>query len=194
MPSVLSAQPFINYLNQYVEVSSIEKKRILDIIHFASYGKNELVLKEGEVCSKMTFVLEGLACVYYEDENEKKKVMSFRSKNEMLVNYESFISRSESDTCIIALEPTEVMWASHSDFFNFLQTFPKYEAVMREILGKYLIGQMEKEKLQRIESAKERYEIFCRNNPELIKRAPLTYIASYLGMALETLSRIRGNK
>ena len=54
--------------------------------------------------------------------------------------------------------------------------------------------QIEQMKLLRISSSRERYEMLCTLRPEVIKRVPLKYIASYLGIALETLSRIRAGK
>ena len=95
---------------------------------------------------------------------------------------------------VITMESTYAAWTSHEEFFGFMKEFPKYEIPVRTLLGEFLKVEVEHAKLLRISSAKERYEALFKLRPEVIKRVPQIYIASYLGMSPETLSRVRAGK
>ena len=186
--------PFLEFVTNFAEVSNAERDGMLDIINFSSHDRNEVLIKEGEVCERMAFILEGAVCIYHSDNQGNMRPFHFRFENEPLGDYESFEGQTPAGFNAIALEPTTVIWANHKDFFDFMSSFPKYEGVMTKALSKELATKNEHFKLIGLESAKERYEALCKKRPDIIKRVPLKYIASYLGMAMETLSRIRAGK
>jgi len=105
-----------------------------------------------------------------------------------------FLSNTPSYERIEAIENTEVE-AIHKDDLELLyKTFPETERVGRVILEQYYMRLEERVVYIQFKSAKERYEHFFTKRTELIKRAPLGCIASYLGITQETLSRIRAEK
>jgi CRP-like cAMP-binding protein len=115
-------------------------------------------------------------------------------ENQPLIAFDSFASQTPAGTTAVALEPTEVVGTTHPEFFGFIEAHPRYETAVRSILGQYLLLESDHSKLLRINPARSRWEALCKAQPELVTRVPLKYLASYIGITLETLSRIRAGK
>lgn len=168
--------------------------RILEIIRFSSLAKNEVILRQGEIPRTLSFILKGAVRIYYLDDKGSEQTVNFIFENEPMVAFDNFANQTPASTAAVALEGTDVIWVSHQDFFGFLEMYPKYETVVRTVMGQYIVLESEHSKLLRMNPARDRYEALCKTRPELVQRVPLKYIASYLGMTLETLSRIRAGK
>jgi CRP-like cAMP-binding protein len=187
-------QPVVDFISAYTSISKAEMDDIKSIMHAASVKKNEILHRQGSIPKRVAFIVKGAIRSYYIDENGMEHTTAFKFENQPIVHFESFTQQTPVPLNAIALEPTELIWTSHEEFFGFLEKYPKYEKVLRNILGSSLTLQNEQMKLLRISSARERYESLCEMRPEVIQRVPLKYIASYLHMALETLSRVRAAK
>jgi len=153
------------------------------------FSKNELILREGEVC-RHTFVLEE-GCMrkfYLKDGIEITSEFIF--PDEMAVSFNSFLRQKPSREFIQALESCKVRMIPFS-LFEFMRTHPEIRETDFEILVSY--SSWLEQRLYNIQfhTAKERYLNLLDSQPELVQKIPLTYIASYLGITLETLSRIR---
>lgn len=167
---------------------------MMKAVHFSSHDKNDVLIQQGKVSGRIAFITKGSARAYYSDEHGAEHTIGFIFENEPVVAVESFTRLTPSGTSAAALEPTDLLWTSHTEFFDFLKIFPKYETALRIVVSEHLAMEGEQSKLLRIASSRERYNALCRMRPEVIRRVPLKYIASYLGMALETLSRVRAGK
>ncbi len=190
----LQAQPVIDFISNYTDIHAKERSAMIKAVKFSSHDKNDVLIQQGKVSGRIAFITKGSIRSYYSDEHDAVHTIGFAFENEPLVAAESFTRQTPSGTSAAALEPTDLLWTSHAEFFDFLKSFPKYETALRIFLSEHLAMEGEQSKLLRIASSRERYNAFCKMRPEVIKRVPLKYIASYLGMALETLSRIRAGK
>lgn len=193
-PHLLFMQSILDFFSEYTRITEEEENAMVKTIQYSTHDKNEMLLRQGEIPKRIALIMKGGVRIYYLDENGTEHTTNFIFENHPLAAFESFTQQTPSALNAVTLEPTELIWASHADFFNFLETFPKYEKVLRNILSKYMSLLGEQSKLLRISSSRERYEALCRMRPEVIQRVPLKHIASYLGMALETLSRVRAGK
>jgi CRP-like cAMP-binding protein len=187
-------QQVIDFVSAFTKVSKKEVAAISGIIHLSQHEKNEVLIEQGSIPKRLAFIIQGAVRTYYIDSSGNENTIAFRFENEPLVPFESFIQQTPTVINAVTLEPTVLIWTSHSEFTAFLESFPKYEKVLREIISKSLFMQSEQMRLLRITSSRERYEMLCKLRPEVIQRVPLKHIASYLGMALETLSRVRAGK
>ena len=187
-------QAFIDFLSAYVKIDEPEIQMIAERIHHNSYAKGEVILRQGDIPRSLAFVIKGAVRVYYTDEQGNEQTVNFIFENQALVAFDSFASQTPSGIAAAALEATELIWTSHTEFFGFLELHPKYEAAVRGIMGQYLVLNSAHTKLLRINPARDRYEALCKARPDLVTRVPLKYIASYIGMTLETLSRVRAGK
>jgi CRP-like cAMP-binding protein len=153
-----------------------------------------VILKQGSIPRSLAFLTKGAVRVYYTDDSGEEQTVNFIFENQPLVAFDSFASQTPAGVSGMALEPTELIWTSHSEFFSFLEQHPRFETAVRTVMGHYMVLNTEHTKLLRINPARDRYEALMRQRPELITRVPLKYIASYMGMTLETLSRVRAGK
>jgi CRP-like cAMP-binding protein len=187
-------QQVIDFISGYIKMSEDELRFIADNLQFTSFEKGEILLKQGEILNKISFIVKGAVRGYFTDENGTEHTLGFALENQPLVAFDSFTQQTPIGFTSVALENTDTIWISQSAFYNFLETYPRYEKVLRTIISQYMTIEGDKTKLLRIISAKERYKALLETHPELVKRVPLKYIASYLGITIETLSRIRAKK
>ena len=185
----------VGYISNYiVDVTEAERKSMLKLLRFSPFNKGEFIFKQGEVPKKVCFLIKGAVRFYYVTEEGKDHTTNFGFENEPVLPYGSFVEQVPSGIAITALEPAELVWASSQDFNLFMEEHPRFQIGIAKLLGEYLFKGSEQLSLLRISSSRERYEKLCELQPEIISRFPLTHIASYLDMALETLSRIRAGK
>lgn len=176
------------------DMSEEERKDILSRIQFETYQKGELIYSQGQIPRKVCFLINGAVRFFYLTKDGKEHTTNFGFKNEPVVPYGSFVEQSPSGISIAALNSVQVAWASLEDFNRVLNEHPRFQAGIAKLLGEYLIKGNQQLSLLRIGSARERYDKLCDLQPEVVRQVPLTYIASYLDMALGTLSRVRAGK
>ena len=187
-------QPVIDFISNHTNITEEELNAMTEMLHFSSHEKNEILQRQGEISKRAAFIVKGAVRSFYMDEKGIEHTIGFAFENQPLVAFDSFTQQTPAGVSAVILEPTDLVWTSHSEFFDFLEAFPKYESVLRNILSQSMSLEGEQRKLLRIRSSKERYEALCKMSPEIIQRVPQKYIASYLDMALETLSRVRAGK
>ena len=180
------------FLAKYIPVSDEEFSDMAKIIKFTSHDKNEFLHRSGDIFDRFLFILDGAVRSYYIDKNQVEHTVFFGFENEPVLDINSFLNQTPTATFSVTLEPTVLVNIHHTDFFGFLAKYPRYEAVLRNVITEYMILEGEHSSLLRISSARERYKVFVKKRGHLLNRVPLKYIASYLGMAIETLSRARG--
>ena len=183
------------YISTYIDnVTEEEQKALQGLLRVTSYHKGDLIFKQGEIPNIVCFLITGAVRFFYVTENGKDHTTNFGFENEPVVPYGSFVEQVPSGISIIALEPVELAWSSREDFNSFMAKHPRFQAGIAKLLGEYLFKGGQQLNLLRIGSSRERYEKLRTMQPEVINRVPLTHIASYLDMALETLSRVRAGK
>lgn len=187
-------QQFLNFVSAYIHPTQDELEFILRSTKVKLYKKNAYLIKQGEVSKRMMFILKGVAKASYTDNNGIEHISEFIFENQPVIYMEAFTKNTPSGVNVVSLEDTEVLVASRDHFFEFLQKFPRFEGVLRDMLVEYMSLDLEHTRILRINSSKERYETLLKYRPDIIQRVPLKHIASYLNMALETLSRVRAGK
>lgn len=187
-------QQVIDFISGFTHISDEEMGAINSMLNFSSLPKNEILLKQGAISKRIAFLLKGLVRAYFRDKDGKEHTVSFSFENTPMAELESFSRQAPSSLEVITLEPVELIWIGHQEFFDFLEAYPKYEPVLRSVMSHYVKLDSEQWRLLRISSASERYKALCAMRPDIIQRVPAKYIASYLEMAVETLSRIRAEK
>ncbi len=158
-----------------------------------SFKKGETVLKEGKICNYLYYINKGMMTGHYHLQDQEV-CNWFALENDFATSYYSFITRQPSYEIITCIENTSVQAISHSKLNELYRMFPETERAGRLILEDYYSRLEERLISIQFKSAKERYHSLLKNRPEIIQRAPLGRIASYLGMKQETLSRIRADK
>lgn len=152
--------------------------------------KYELLHVSGTICPYVYFVVKGILRGYIVD-NKKKITTWITSENQLISSIRGFLLQLPTPENIEALEDCVLIGLRHADLEYAYQHFPEFNVVGRKISEYYYTFAEDRAFICRLSRATDRYNYFMINNNHLVNRIPLTYIASYLGISLETLSRIR---
>ncbi len=154
------------------------------------YQKGETILPEGEVCRSLYFVDKGMVRQYYY-KNSKDVTEHFSFEGRIVFCIESFLTQTPSHIIIEALENSTLYMIPYDKLNELMRTNSEMEMLYRKILEHVAISSQQHADSQRFENASERYERLLREKPEIVLRAPMVHIASFLQMTPETLSRVR---
>ena len=154
------------------------------------FNKGELILKEGEVCRNIYWVARGLIRQFYY-KNGKELTEYMAAEGTVCMSIESLFKEEPTRQQIQAIEPTILYALPKQALEREAVRNVNIQMLYRKILEESLIISQVHADMVRFESAQERYTKLVKRSPQLVLRAPLVYIASYLQMTPETLSRVR---
>ena len=158
-----------------------------------TYKKNEYLLKEGDICGKICFIIKGLTRCFYN--NGISEVCSwFMKEGDMIISVESFFQQKPGSESIQAIEDCEVVYIRYEELQFMYKNFPEMNYIGRVLTEKYYTLSEQRLYSLRMHRSGQRYQYLLKNFPELVQRVPIKYIASYLGVAKETLSRSRSKR
>ena len=182
--------PLFNFMSSIKPISDELKDVLEQKLEIIEVPKKTLLLKEGQICNHIHVVVKGLLRMYYIKDGEEI-CSRFMNESLMAMSVKSFYSRLPGYEYIETLEPC-ILARIHKDDLEYVyRTYDEFNYIARAITEQYFIRSEERLFQLRKQSAEERYLYFMDKYPELLQRVPLMYIASYLGLTLETLSRIR---
>lgn len=177
---------------KYSTMTHDELDVLEDLLVPVKYGKGERILSEGEVCTGISYIEKGLVRQYY-IKNGKEVTEHLGVDHSIFMCIESLFKEEPSHLQVEALEPTLVYILPKAKLEAAAMRNVNIQMLYRKILEESLIQSQMHADLMRFETAPNKYKRLCEMNPQVVLRAPLTYIANYLQMTPETLSRIRSN-
>jgi len=163
---------------------------LLDNLELTNLKKNTLLLREGQVCNKIYFIIEGLVRSYY-ILDDTEITGWFMKEGDLIISVKSFYTQTPSEEYMQAIEDCTLYSLSHEKLFEAYKLYTEFNYIGRVLTEKYYIKSEERLFALRKQKGKKRFEIFRETQPELIQRVPSKYIASYLGLNVETLSRVK---
>lgn len=181
---------FVNHIHPvHAEATSyINRHSYLQHVEKGTY-----LLREGEICKHLYFICKG-AIRGYTKEGTKEVTTWITAENEMVTSIRGLSMQHPSLENIQAIEPCDLIVA-HYDALQYLyKQHIEVNIVGRKLLEQYYSDAEERAFISRIPNAGKRYQHFLETKSNLANRIPLKYIASFLGMTIETLSRIRSKK
>lgn len=184
------SQNLITKLRSYIEFDAVEERFIDSIFKSKTLAKGEHLLLAGDVCREAAFIESGVFRSYI-NTGERDATFYFAAEGDLICDYPSYLPQVPSDKNIQALEPAEVRVVS----FEGLQEF--YRNVrLGERFGRLVAEEIFLDSLQQLASFYSdkpavRYRNFVDRFPHLVQRVPQYYIASYVGIEPQSLSRIR---
>ncbi|MDH6534199.1 Crp/Fnr family transcriptional regulator [Parabacteroides sp. 52] len=176
----------------FMPLSEQTQEQLASILVPRELKKGEFFLKEGEVCKQIGYIHQGFVRQYYY-KNNKDITEHFAYENYFVMAIESCFNKQPSHMIIEALEPTLIYGMPFDRLKELLRKEPEIALLYSAFLEQSLIISQRKTDSLRFETATERYFRLMKEHPEIIKRAPLSHIASFLLMTPETLSRVRAN-
>lgn len=152
--------------------------------------RNAFLKISGTIDTNVYFVKEGSIKIFIEDENEER-IIRFGYKGNIIVSLDSFLSGKPSEFYIQAIKTTTVKVTSKRDLYEFIQSNNENLKLWNSVLEDLVLQQIEREKDLLYASPKIRYERVLKRSPKLFQEIPNKYIANYLRMSPETLSRLK---
>jgi len=153
--------------------------------------RKQLLLREGEVCNFEAYIVSGCLRTFYIDENGSEVILQFSVEDWWVSDIGSFHDRTPSLLYIEAIEYSELLTLDPARKEELLARLPQFERVFRLMIQRHLSA-LEHRLIRTIaKTAEERYVEFIKQYPQIALRVPQHYIASYLGMTPEFLSKVR---
>ena len=168
-------------------------QRFLDTWKYWSVPKDHFLLREHMVSDYIYFIEKGVARIYYH-KNDKEVTEWIAMEKQFFLSIASFFECKPSHLIIQTLEPSVVYGIHHNDLMALADQHHDVERLLRKMVTLSLILSQQRMESIQFETAQQRYERLLNSSPDIIKRVPLSYVASFLGVTLETLSRIRSHK
>ncbi len=153
--------------------------------------KNEYWLTAGQPCSHLAFIESGLLRQYYLTDDGNEVTCHFGMPGEFITSYHSYTQAIISVENIQALADCELLVIHRTDFNHLLTSLPQAK-ILWDVAVQILILQME-DRIAMLQSlsAEKRYLYLFKHHPEFLLHVPLQYIASYMGITPQHLSRLR---
>lgn len=183
----------IQTLNFIAPLSSKIQDRLHEYLVEEKYPKRHLLIWEGQIAKRIYFIKEGFARAYFYHD-AKERTTWFMGTGDFMISVFSFFTQQPAVENVELLEDSILLSLTWTQLQNIYADFTEFNFVGRIITEKYYIMSEERAILHHSLSAIERYKLLMKKYPQIIQKAKLGQIASYLDMSQETLSRIRGNK
>lgn len=156
-----------------------------------SFERKQFFVEPGRACNYQYFIIEGACYSYYINEKGDKHAIQFAIENYWITDAASYFAGKPAVSTIETLESTRALMVNRSTFESLCKDFPLVERYFRMLLQNYLAHLHYRIAKTTSEDAAHRYRQFSALYPQFIQRIPQYLIASYLGIAPQSLSRIR---
>lgn len=176
--------------SRFPEMTPEGRKILENLAERRDLNKGEMLIHQGQVSKHLIFVGKGMMRQYY-FKNGKEVTEHFSYEGCILMCIESLLKQEPTRLVAEALEPATVYLLPYDRLLKLSEDIREINIFYRKVLEFSLITSQIKADSWRFETARERYNLLMKTHPEVIKRAPLSHIASYLLMTPETLSRVR---
>jgi len=178
------------YFEKFVDINDFIWSLFTEKLTSETHAKGSVILKMGEVENYVSVIEEGaVRFVILGDEVET--TFGFAFEGHFFSAYDSFIFQKPAKYQIEALTEVKIWRISHQNLNNLFDNTREGNLVGRQIAEQFFVGKQNRELSLLTKTATERYYNLFKHQPKLIKEIPLKYIASYIGITPQALSRIR---
>jgi len=187
----------MNRLREHIEeittLTDEEFDHIKTFFTIKNVRKNQFLVHEGDVVQYEFLTLDGIYKVFYIDDNGKEHIIQFAKKNWWMTDYIGFFNQKNATMFVECLQEGSVACLTLEGREKISSEFHKMEYFFRAKLTKGYIALQQRIIHLLSSTPQQRYEEFSRLYPDLISQIPKKYIAEYLGVSRETLSRLYSN-
>jgi len=180
-----------SHIEQKVPLTASDKTAIETFFIVKKLRKRQYLLQEGDVCKYLTFVAKGLLRTYNVDDKGDEHMSIFGWEGWWLSDFNSFLSGQPAVFNIDAIEDSELLLISKENYEALTLDVPIMDRYFRILYQNSLVTKERRIMSSITHTAEEKYLQLIESSPQLVERIPQHMIASYLGIAPETLSRIK---
>lgn len=179
-----------SYFEKFVDLNDYLWSLFTDKIELVEFEKGDTILKKGEV-ENYVYILESGAVRLFIPQKENDITFGFAFEGHFFSAYDSFVYRNPCAYQIETLTKAKIWRMSHKDLNNLFENISEGNSIGRKMAEQFFVGKQKRELSLLTSTAEERYYRLFKYQPKLIKEIPLKYIASYIGITPQGLSRIR---
>lgn len=177
----------------YSPLSAACRHDLMACLKIATYKQGEVVVREGQLSKKAYLIVDGCARAYYiKDGRDISDWFTF--EHQFMAPIVSFFSEKPSPHFVEFVKDSTVLELSKETVDALSEKHHDFERFIGKVVTETMLGLCERLYTIQFNRAEERYKHLLHLFPDITNRIPLTHIASYLGITLETLSRIRNPK
>lgn len=180
-----------NYAARSVSLTAEETTLFNEILEYRNIPKKTRLLQAGDVCNFEAYVNKGCIREYIIDENGAEVTLQFAVEDWWVSDLASFQDQSPAHMNIETLEDCELLILTRDSKEKLLNEVPKLERMFRLMLQRHLTVVQKRLFKTMATTAMEKYLEFINRYPGIPQRVPQHYIASYLGISPEFLSKLR---
>lgn len=179
-----------SYIRSITPLSDNSWNLLQSCITERTFKKGELLVKEGQICQSIFFIVEG-SCKSFHNMDGKEINTAFHFENDFATNIQSLTSQQPSTSSIKALEKITVVILNKNKLLAAYSASHEIESFGRKVLELLLTRQTLHTESFKLLAPKQRFDHLVATQPNLLQRVSLTQVASYLGISRESLSRFR---
>lgn len=183
--------PLEEFLKNIYPLSNLAQEAFTKRFDQYFFPKKSTIVEPETQAPILYFIIEGAVREYIINDKGNDISVWFGFENDVAVCLASFISGGSSYTGLQAIEDVKAFGIHRNSLYQLYDEFPEIERLGRLMTERYFVATEAYRRGFHHLSAIQRYDELLTNSPQIIQRIPLTHIASYLGVSLETLSRIR---
>lgn len=181
------------YIQSIYLLSEKALNEMVACFQLMEYPKNYMLLKQGRICNHLWFLEQGVVRYFYRDERGRETNVWFSIDQDMVTDAPSFLNQTPATSGIQLLEDSELYSITFSDLHSLLLAHHEIALWgLRLVASTYMLQIEDRLGDLQFLNAAERYHKLLAQFPGITQRVSLGHIASYLNIAQETLSRIRG--
>lgn len=185
------AVAFKRHLGELIEITDQELEFILSFFEYREFKKHQYLIQKGGSAEYSYWVFEGLVKSFFTDEAGKEHILQFAMENWWTSDYEAYFTGQKASLDIDCVENTKVLCISYENREKLCAQMHKMEYFFRKKANSGYIALQKRFLNSYTNNTKERYELLLKQYPALFQRVPKAFIASYLGVTRETLSRLQ---
>ena len=182
------------YFEKFININDYIWSLFTEKLIQETYPKNSLILVKGDVENYVSVIESGVVrySIPGEEGNDyNETTFGFAFNGHFFSAYDSFIFRKPCAYQIEAITETKIWRVSHADLNTLFENTREGNSIGRQMAEQFFCGKQKRELSLLTQSAEQRYYSLFKHQPQLIKEIPLKYIASYIGITPQALSRIR---
>ncbi|MEO0776672.1 MAG: Crp/Fnr family transcriptional regulator [Bacteroidota bacterium] len=178
------------YVSSFVPLSEEEWQAQLAYLQLKTLQKHDFLIREGQICPAIYFINRGSFRTYHLIKG-KEVTTNFFFAGGFIADYGSLVRQKVSNEYIQALETAELVSLAYEHLEDLYRRFYNYQKFGRLINERVLINMQRRQQEFLLYTPKERYLHLLQHRPKVVLRLPQIYVASYLGITPEYLSRLR---
>ncbi len=178
------------FIGHYVDFSQSELSAIKDFIKIKHLKKNEIFIDEGEIAKYIAFTNKGYLRVYYNHDGDEI-TRDITPLHSFATALPSFVSETPSFEIVRAITDCELVIIHKKDLEYLYSHYPNWERFGRKIIEEMFVESQRRVYSFITETAEDRYRMLMKQYPDMIREVPLKYIADFIGIKLQSLSRLR---